>query len=372
MDYVAQRQHDLLRTVKSDGVDSILVTNPVNVSYLTGFTGDSSYLVLGPNTTVLISDSRFAIQLQEECPGLDVHIRPHSQPLTIAAGEVLSKARLKSIGLEATHVSLALYDALKSATKGSAFDPLPGRIEMSRAVKDPSEVEQIRTAVRAAELAFGMFKAMLRDSDTEKDLVDAMEGYIRRTGAVGSSFSTIVAVGERGALPHAVPTNRTVGGASKMLVDWGADMRYKSDLTRTFRTPFGTNPTRRSRTERTAHDFEDVYAAVAQAQDAAAKAAVPGATGHDVDTAARGVLEKAGYGEFFTHGTGHGIGLEVHELPSLKANSKDVLQAGMVITIEPGVYVPEWGGVRIEDDFLVTKDGTIRLSTLPHDPAAIG
>ena len=319
MNYVAQRQHDLLDAVKSDGVEAVLVTNPISVTYLTGFTGDSSYLLLRPDGAVLISDARYEIQLTEECPGLDVHVRPHSQPLTAATGDVLSKARVRTVGLEADHVSLALFEAVKAGTTAAEFKPLAGRVESLRSVKDPSEVEQIREAVRAAERAFAMFKTMIRDSDTEKDLVDAMDGYIRRTGAIRSSFSPIVAVGERGALPHAVPTDRTVGGASKMLVDWGADMMYKSDLTRSFRTPFGTNPTRRSRSERTAYDFEAVYAAVVRAQDAAAAAAVPGATGHAVDAAARGVLAEAGYGDLFTHGTGHGLGLEVHELPAAQA-----------------------------------------------------
>jgi Xaa-Pro aminopeptidase len=240
-------------------------------------------------------------------------------------------------------------------------------------------VERIREAVRVAERGFRMFIATLREADTEKDMVDAIESYVRRAGARCTPFPPIVAVGERGALPHAPPTARQLGDGSKLLVDWGADLLYKSDLTRTLKSPFGTNPSRRNKMERVGFDFDEVYKIVLDAQNAALAAIKPGVKARDVDAAARKVFASAKLrkhpelklADYFTHGLGHGIGLEVHEAPKVRANSDDTLEAGMVITIEPGLYLPNWGGVRIEDDVLVTYDGCRLLSTLSREATTL-
>ena len=372
MNYFFQRQDALLRTFKSHGIDSMLITNPVNVQYLTGFTGDSSFFWLSAKQSLIISDARYQEQLAEECPEQAVHIRPHQQTLPETVGEVLPKLGAHSVGIEADHVTLAFRDQLALNAAKLTLVPLISPVTSSRAVKDPSEVEQIRMAIRLAERAFSMFMAMLRESDTEKEMVDALEGYLRRAGAKSSSFPPIVAVGARAALPHATPTDRQLGQDGKLLIDWGADIGYKSDLTRTIRSPFGTNPTRRNKQKGTKYDLEEIHDLVLTAQQAAAAAAKPGVPAHEVDAAARKVIDDAGYGKYFTHGTGHGIGLEIHELPRIRRHSPDQLEAGMVITLEPGIYIPDWGGVRIEDDFLITNDGAIRLSTLPREPVVIG
>lgn len=381
MDYIAQRRQELVRDLKkADGVDALLVTNPVNVTYLTGFTGDSSYLIASPKQFLLITDSRFDQQVAEECPGLEAHVRPHDQTTPEAAAAVLTKLGVKAVGLEAAHATLALHEQLTAAGPKLTFAPIRGRVEKLRAVKDAGEVEAIRGAVRAAERAFTMFVPMLREADTEKDLADALEGFIRRAGGRRSSFPVICAVGDRGALPHAPPTTRQLGEGSKLLVDWGADCGYKSDITRTLRSPFGTAPTRRNKAERVGFNFDELYELVCQAQDAAVAAIRHGVPASDVDAAARKTIGKhklrgdpgLNLADHFTHGLGHGIGLETHEAPRVRANSDDVLETGMVITVEPGIYIPGWGGVRVEDDFLVTKDGAVRLTTLPRDPGAIG
>lgn len=377
MDYSVSRRVNLLRDCKADGVDGLLVTHATNVRYLTGFTGSSGSLVLSGKHAILISDARYEEQIKEECRGLDVHIRPHTKTLTDATAEVLTKSGLKNVGVEADHLSVGTLAALQDKASKATFAPLSGKTEHLRAVKDPSEMEQIKKAVVAAERAFKVFIALMRETDTEKELADAMEMYIRRSGGLKSAFPPIIAVGEQGALPHAVPTSRAVGEASKLLVDWGADVGYKSDLTRTLKSPFPVPPLRKSKEERTAYSFDAVYEAVRQAHEAAVKELRAGAVGKEVDAAARKALTKhsprgVDLNDYFTHGLGHGIGMDTHETPQIRQNSDVVLEAGNVVTIEPGVYLPGWGGVRIEDDYHITKDGAVRLTTLPHDPGAIG
>jgi Xaa-Pro aminopeptidase len=228
--------------------------------------------------------------------------------------------------------------------------------------------------VRVAERGFKMFVATLRETDTEKDMSDALEAYVRRAGGRGTPFTPMTAVGERTALPHAPPTDRLLGDGSKLLVYWGADMLYKCDITRTMRTPFGTAPTRKNKHERVGFEFEYLYNIVLEAQNAAIAAIRHGVKAKDVDAAARKVFASAkvpgldgNLKDYFTHGLGHGIGLEIHEAPRVRANSDDVLEHGMVITVEPGVYIPGWGGIRIEDDVLVKPDGCVLLTTLPRE-----
>lgn len=379
MNYPQQRRTALNQTMKARELDGFLVTAAVNVTYLTGFTGDSSFYALLPKNNLLVSDTRFEEQIAEECPGQDAVIRGHNKTTLEAAAEALNKAGVKAVGVEGNRITLGELDALKRLAPKITFVPVDGAIEAQRAVKDPGEVEKIREAIKVAERGFKMFMATLREADTEKDMVDALEGYVRRAGARCTSFPPIVAVGERGALPHAPPTAKALGDGAKLLVDWGADLGYKSDITRTFRSPFGTSPSRRNKLERIGYDFEKLYAVVLAAQNAALAAIRPGVPAKDVDAAARKVIANARFdkypdlklGDHFTHGLGHGIGLEVHEAPKIRANSEDILEIGMVVTIEPGIYIPGWGGIRIEDDVLVTHDGCKLLTTLSREPATL-
>ncbi len=372
MNYAQLRRANLLRELKADGVDAFLVTNPRSVNYLSGFDSDSSFLIVTAKQAILVSDSRFEEELLENHAELEAVIRPHNKTTIEAAAETLAKLGVKNVGFEANHVTVALLESLKDKGPKLTFAPIGPKIEQLRAVKDPSEIEAIRGAIRIAERAYGMFLAFLAERDTEKESVDAMEGYLRRAGAKCSAFSTIVAYGERGALPHAPPTDRPLFEHSKLLVDWGADTGYKSDMTRTFRSPFSVAPSRRNKGERTGANFLDVFAAVQEAQQAAAAALLHGVAAKDVDAAARKVLTAHNLNDYFNHGLGHGIGLEVHEAPAIRQNSEAVLEAGMIVTLEPGVYIPGWGGVRIEDMYLVTKDDApIRLTTLPHEPGSV-
>jgi Xaa-Pro aminopeptidase len=235
-------------------------------------------------------------------------------------------------------------------------------VEQLRQCKDADEIAQIREAIRIAERAFSMFRAMLRPDDSEKELADALEMYVRRAGGTESSFPAIVAVGDRAALPHAPPTARRVEQDPLLLVDWGAcGAFYKSDLTRVLW---------RRHNGAASDKLERVFEVVLEAQRRAIAAVRPGVLGSDVDAAARSYIAEAGYGSYFTHGLGHGLGLQVHEAPGLRPTSTTVLQPGMVVTIEPGIYLPGWGGIRIEDDVVVTPDGVEVLTNCPRDFAS--
>jgi Xaa-Pro aminopeptidase len=379
MNYPLQRRQALARSLKKHGVDSFLVTNPINVTYLTGFTGDSSFYFASARHSILVSDTRFEAQIREECPGLEATIRGHNKTTHEAAAEVVNKAGAKAVGVEATHLTLGDLEFFEGASSKATFVPVKGVIEAQRVIKDVSEVEKIREAVRVAERAFRMFAATIWETDTEKVMADAMEGYVRRCGARWTSFPPIIAVGERGALPHAPPTGKRLQEGSKLLIDWGADLLYKSDLTRTLRNPFTITPTRANKDERTKYSLEEIYDVVLQAQTAALNAIRPGVKARDVDAAARQVFASAKIrnhsglrlSELFTHGLGHGIGLDIHEAPRVRENSDDVLEEGMVITLEPGIYIPNWGGVRIEDDVLITPNGATLLTTLPREFGAL-
>ena len=360
MDYPALRRERLAQALSEQGLGYFLVSNPTNVTYLTGFSGESSYLLLAKSRTVLISDFRFIEQLAEECPGLETHIRPTTQTLQQAACEVIGKLGVRTLGFEGTHLTVADLETLRELAKTVDWKDCRDRVEQLRAVKDPSEVSAIRDAISIAERAFAAFKALLRPHDQEKDLSDALEMYVRRSGGRCTSFASIVAVGPRAALPHAPPTSKAIAEAELLLVDWGASGRfYQSDLTRVL-------------TKRTiSPKLEEVYQVVLTAQARALREIRPGVKAQDVDAIARTSIAAAGYGDHFGHGLGHGIGLQVHEAPALRPTSTTILQPGMVVTVEPGIYLRGWGGVRIEDDVLVTPVGCEVLTSVPKDLASM-
>jgi len=345
-------------------VDAALITNPVNVTYLTGFTGDSSYLVVLPARVILVSDGRFVVQLAEECPGLETHIRPPSQSITEAASAVLGRIGLRTVLLESGHMTVADYELLRSKTTLD-WKPVAGRVEQMRMIKDDAEVAEIRHAIRIAEKAFTMFRAMLRPDDREKDMADAMEMFVRKAGGSGCAFPPIVAVGERAALPHAPPTERSLEDEDLVLVDWGATGRlYKSDLTRVLLTHPQAMASRRPGSTTT---LADVHRVVLDAQQQAIALLRPGVKALEVDAQAREFIAAAGFGDHFNHGLGHGFGLQIHEAPFLKPGHDIVLKAGMVVTVEPGIYIEGWAGIRIEDDVLITADGHEVLTSVPRD-----
>jgi Xaa-Pro aminopeptidase len=359
MDYPAIRRDKLRQCLGREGLDALLITSPINVTYLTHFSGESSNLILTDTKTILVSDFRFVEQLASECPGLETFIRPPAQNLQQATAEVLGRLGVHRVGFESGHLTVAELETLRELAPTTDWKGNASRVEQLRALKDPSEVAQIREAIGFAERAFTVFRNLLRPDDREKELCDALEGFVRRTGARSTSFPSIVAVGERAALPHAPPTDKAVNEAELLLVDWGASGRfYKSDLTRTLAT------------RTISPKLEEVYTVVLRAQEQAIATIRPGVKAREADAAARDIIAQAGYGAYFGHGLGHGFGLQIHEAPFMRPGNETILQAGMVITVEPGIYLPGWGGVRIEDDVLVTPDGCEVLTHVPKDLAS--
>lgn len=355
-DRFATRLAKLRQLLKKSDADSLLVTKTVNVTYLTGFTGDDSYLLVTPRSQVLLSDFRFIEQLEEECPGLETAIRRQGTTMLQNVAAQVAARKVKTLGVEAESMSVSVFQQLGAQCGDQSLVATSGLVESLREIKDREEIDEIRESVRLAQKAFEVVRASLRGDQTEKLIASDLEYQIRRFGGRGCSFSPIVGVGPRAALPHAVVTDRRIEESDFVLVDWGAKAGlYASDLTRILVTG------------KISPKLERVYGVVLRAQLKAIEAIRPGALMSEIDAAARDVIAKAGFGDHFGHGLGHGIGLEIHEAPRLAVNQHQPLRAGMVVTVEPGIYLPGWGGVRIEDDVLVTRSGHEVLSNVPKE-----
>jgi Xaa-Pro aminopeptidase len=353
MDRFHARCDKLRKTISKAGADGMLVTNFVNVTYLTGFTGDDSFLLITPKQVLLLSDPRYTTQIGEECPGIETEIRTVKMNMLDLVSRAVGRCGVSNLAVEADSITVGLCDRIADRLKTVSLMPVSHFVERQRMVKDREEVAEIRRAIDQAERAFSVLRASLRPEQTEKEVADNLEHQMRLFGAKRASFESIVAVGPRAALPHARPTSQKIGDSDFVLVDWGADSLYKSDLTRVLVT--GKIPPK----------LERIYGVVLKAQLRGIEAIRPGFSCEEVDTAARKVIEDAGFGRNYGHGLGHGIGLDIHEGPRLGQGQKIILQPGMVVTVEPGIYLPGWGGVRIEDDVLVTKTGHEVLTSLP-------
>jgi Xaa-Pro aminopeptidase len=347
MDRHAQRRDKLRSLIRQAGADAILVTGEINVTYLTGFTGDSSYLLLAGQREIVLSDARYEQDLQQECPGLDLEIRRPPVKMTEWVERVVGKAKPKKLAIEADSLTVGQFDQFAKVLPAVELLKTSGLVEQLREIKDKDEIEEIRQSIHLAERAFAALRAGLRLDQTEREIAHNLEHQIRLLGGRGCAFPPIVAVGPQAALPHARPGWRRIEESPFVLVDWGAVGRlYHSDLTRVLVTG------------KISPKLQAIYEVVLRAQQAAIDQIGPNRVMEDVDAAARRVIEEAGYGPKFGHGLGHGIGLQIHEAPRLAQNEKRPLKPGMVVTVEPGIYLPEWGGVRIEDDVLVTRSGS--------------
>jgi Xaa-Pro aminopeptidase len=353
---IANRLKRVRDALEAAGANTLLEGHPANVYYLSGFTGDSGMLLVEPSSVTLFTDGRFTIQAKGEAPGVRTHIH-RGGPIVASVGTYLHrKSRIRAV-ISPSRFTLADWTGLKKAGgKGIRWLALDGLVDKLRAVKDASEIDKIRDAARVGSEVMEETIRMVQPGVRELDLAAEIGYRMRRKGASGESFEAIVAAGPRSALPHARPTKRQIGRNELVVLDLGAILRgYCSDLTRTVYV--GRAPTRVRRW----------YQAVLEAQSAAREAVKAGVTTGAVDAAARGVLQRKGLGRYFVHSTGHGIGLEIHEDPRLARGQKGLLENGNVITLEPGVYIEGVGGIRIEDDAVVTPRGAEILTTAPRE-----
>ncbi|MCB9850025.1 MAG: aminopeptidase P family protein [Phycisphaerales bacterium] len=330
---------------------ALLITNRFDHVYLTGFTGEDSAVLITKSTVHLISDGRFDTSIKQEAPWAKVSLRKGT--LTDEIATVVRSYRLKEVGIQSDVMSVAMRAALAKKLRGVKLVDAPPVCADLRVLKDKDELALMEKATRIAEAAYRATLKTLRVGQTELEVAARLEYEMKRRGSTSPAFDSIVALDANAALPHAVPGERRIKRGSTLLFDWGATYRfYRSDLTRT--VFIGSIPPK----------MREVYALVLAAQEKAIAAIRPGVKMCDVDAEARSRIAGEGYGDFFNHGLGHGLGLDVHEPPSLRWSSQEVLREGMVVTVEPGIYLPGVGGVRIEDDVLVTRTGHRVLSRL--------
>lgn len=342
-EYVARR-NVLARMLAAHNLDALVVSFLPNVRYLTGYTGSNGVVLIMPDRGVFFTDPRYRIQAAQE---VDCPVRVVSGALLPAAAHYLRRTKSKRIGFEKSRMTVDAHQTLQDALPlGSSLEPVFGWIERQRAVKSSEEISAIRRSVELNSRAFEQAARHVRPGMRETELAAELDYRMRRQGAEAAAFETIVAAGARTALPHARPTCARLGHGALLLVDMGAMLDgYASDMTRML---FLGKPGARVRR---------AYKAVLEAQLAAIDAARAGVPAKTVDRAARRVLASHGLANAFVHSTGHGLGLEIHEPPRIGKKEKTLLETGMAITIEPGVYVEGFGGIRIEDTVAVTNNG---------------
>ncbi|HEX9711592.1 MAG TPA: Xaa-Pro peptidase family protein [Actinomycetota bacterium] len=355
-----QRRETLRERLDGLAVDALLVTKPVNVRYLTGFSGSNGQVVIGAEE-VFMTDPRYEEQSSREVPEMRREIY-FTNPKQIgesggmygALRDVLAGIGVARIGVEAGHMTLATAATIREKVPGVELVETTDEVEQQRRVKDEAEVEALRTACSFADRALAELLGELREGLSEIEVAAFLEDRMRRAGSEGLSFDTIAAFGEQAAEPHHRPTTRELRSGDLIKLDFGATFGgYHSDMTRTI--AFGEPNA----------EMTEVYELVRASQQAGVDAVRAGATCGDVDAAARGYLNDRGHD--FGHGTGHGVGLEVHEAPPVRSGATDVLVPGMAITVEPGIYLPGVGGVRIEDSVIVREDGCDILTASPKE-----
>lgn len=322
---------------------ALLVSNITNVRYLTGFTGSNGFVVLTPDRAIFATDSRYTEQAKEQCDGFEQVKLETSSPEEIV--KILTEPGVHQIGFEAAHISHDLYNTYSSKlTNGFQLAPTKRIVDDLRMVKDDDEIAAIQKACQLTDRGFEYALTLLKPGVIERDIALELEWFFRKTSRAENAFDIIVASGWRSALPHGRPSEKALEAGDFVTIDFGAKVDgYVADVTRTVVLGQPTDEQRK------------IYNVVLDAHDRSIEAMVPGAEGVKVDALSRKIIGDAGYGEYFGHGLGHSIGLNVHDGPALGKTSETILAAGMVITVEPGIYIPGKCGVRIEDDVVVTE-----------------
>ncbi len=336
----------LLDALPGLGAEAIVVHKPQNIRYLTGFTGEG-YAYFSPSAQVIVTDSRYTEQAHRQSEGFDILERGFDGFMSTLASLADTTATL---AYEDDHLTVAELRGIEQALQGRALVSAQGIVAKLREIKDEAEIAALKRACEITDAVFARALDIARPGITEKDLVTELIYDMARRFKAGPSFDFIVAAGENGSMPHAVPSERVMRQGDMVTLDFGAEYQgYKADMTRTFALG------------RPSDTMQEVYNIVREAQAKAAEALRPGADCRAVDAVARDLIAAYGYGGNFGHGLGHSLGLEIHESPRLSAKSTATLQSGMAITVEPGIYLPGVGGVRIEDTCLITDTGWVSL-----------
>ncbi|MDO3409527.1 Xaa-Pro peptidase family protein [Saccharibacillus sp. CPCC 101409] len=347
-----QRVNKLREAMAEKGLSAMFVASDINRRYLTGFTGSAGYVLITESGSYLLTDFRYMTQAPQQAK--DFKVVEHAPKVMETVKELLGSAG--KLGFEQEHVTFATYQSYGEALKGVELVPVSGLVEGLRIFKDEGELSIMREAAVLADRTFSHILTKIRAGVTERELDLQMEMFMRENGATSSSFDTIVASGERSALPHGVASSRALQGNEFITFDFGALLNgYCSDVTRTVVLGEASGKHR------------EVYGIVLEAQLNALDKIRPGMTGREADALTRDIIVSYGYGDNYGHSTGHGLGMEVHESPRLSKLSDDILKPGMVVTVEPGIYIPGFGGVRIEDDIVITETGIEIITSSPKE-----
>ena len=354
-----RRCKEVIRSIKKAGIQALLVSNPVNVFYLTGFKSSNVFLMLTGDEVTVFTDFRYEQAAKKLCEDQKLNCIILKKGFAYALKNYCLKNNVKQIAFEDDNLIVATYNSLKKTVAKVKWIPAKTWINNVRKIKEPAEIDVIKKAIFVAEKGFLAIKPKQWIGLTEIDAAELLEEKIKSMAKKAGlhavvSFDFIVAAGANATVPHHAPDKTVIKKGDMLKIDWGAKVDdYCSDMTRTL---FLGEPTAR---------FKKIYKIVLQANRAAIKAVRPGVTFKTIDTAARNIIKKAGFGDNFGHGTGHGVGLEVHEKPVVSQLSKERVSSGMIFSVEPGIYIPGWGGIRIEDMVLATPKGGKVLTSLP-------
>lgn len=349
-----KKTEKIIRILKDRQLDAILVSDPYNIRYFSGFRGGTGYLFLSGKSQILLTDSRYTTQAEKESPQYEIITVSAEKPYAVWIKELAEREKADSIGFEDGVMIYTTVKKLEEALCGRCLVPLGEALNDCRQIKDKDELDAIRRAEEIGDRAFSHILDVIRPGMTEVDIALELEGFMRKAGAEGLSFETIVASGDNSAMPHAIPGSKKVQKGELITMDFGCVWNgYCSDMTRT--VVLGKASGRQ----------KQIYETVLQAQLRALEGIRSGISGKQADALARDVIEKAGFGAYFGHALGHSLGLFIHEGPRLSSKETALLQEGMVVTVEPGIYLPGEEGVRIEDLVEITKEGCINYTKSP-------
>lgn len=350
----AARLARLREAMAAADLPALAITNIDNLRYLSGFTGSAGLGLITHQQAWFLADPRYITQATRECSHFQVV--PCNNGFVEALAPMVKDSGLRVLGFEKRHITFAGYEELRDAMTEVRLRPVVDLVEDLRLVKDDAEIQAIRAACQIADATFSYALTVIRPGMSERELALEIDWHMRKLGATKEGFDSIVAAGPNSAMPHAHPSDRPLAAGDFLVMDFGALVNgYNSDITRT--VCVGKADER----------HREVYEVVRQAQEIGVEALRPGVRGADVDKASRDYIESRGYGDRFGHGLGHGLGRQVHDAGALNKKSTLELKPGMVFTVEPGIYIEGWGGVRIEDDVLVTESGSERLTTSPRE-----